>query len=144
VGNHWERDIEWLKFNKETAQLNTMHEIVPLVDGNVAVLNVNLNRFWRRSPNWIWADVTSLNDALANRDCHFDISKLSSTMIAFRSVANDLLLKRYTEYWEDMLCAIGTTVNDANCHLCVHEAVQSRKLTDIRYLNLEPSRMSLP
>jgi hypothetical protein len=109
--------------------------IVPLLDGYVAVLNVNLNKFWRRSPNWIWADVSSQADALANNNCQFDIVKLSSTKVAFRSIANDHLLKRYSEFWENMLCATGSTVNDPTCHLDVHEAVLSRRLTDIRCVN---------
>jgi hypothetical protein len=138
VGNQSERNIDWLKFNKERGELSATHEIVPLLDGNVAVLNVNLNKFWRRSPNWMWGDVSSLANALANRDCQFDIVRLSSTMVAFRSIANDRLLKRYTEYWEEMLCAIGTTVNDPTCHLRVHDALQSRRLTDIRYVNPQP------
>jgi hypothetical protein len=37
-------------------------------------------------------------NALHNRHCQFDIVKLSNTMIAFRSVANDWLLKKYIEY----------------------------------------------
>jgi hypothetical protein len=115
--------------------LSTTHEIVPLIDGNVLVLNVNLNKFWRRSPDWIWADVASRTEAVANRDCHFDVVRLSSTMVAFRCIANDRLLNRHTDYWEDCLAPVGTTVNDAKCHLQVHEAVKSRKLTDIKWVN---------
>ncbi|KAH7278633.1 hypothetical protein KP509_38G049900, partial [Ceratopteris richardii] len=112
VGDHHERKIDWLKFNKDTPRLAAAHQVIPLLDGNFAILNMNLQKFWRRSPNWIWADVATLSSARDNKDCHFDVLKLSSTLISFMSIANDRLLKRYTEYWQDMLCAIGTTVND--------------------------------
>jgi hypothetical protein len=47
VGDHWERKINWPKFNKEMARLAATHEIVPLLNSNIMVLNVNLNKLWR-------------------------------------------------------------------------------------------------
>ena len=105
VGDHNKKERNWLKFNKDSPQLSACHEVIPLLNGSVVVRNINIQKFWRRSPDWIWADVDNLSDALDNVDCHFDISKLSRTMLAFRSLANDRFLKRYSDYWDDMLCA---------------------------------------
>ena len=134
MGDHNERDIDWLKFNKDSPQLSACHEVIPLLNGSVVVRNINIQKFWRRSPDWIWADVDKLSDALKNKDCQFDILKLSSTMLAFRSLANNRILKRYTEYWENMLCANGTSINDRTTRLIVKEAVLSRNLFNIKYL----------
>ena len=134
MGDHYERETNWLKFDKDTPRLAVTHEVIPLLDGNVVVLNINVQKFWRRSPNWIWADVDKLSNALNNIDCHFDILKLSSTLLAFRSLANNLILKRYTDYWDNMLCAIGSSINDKTTRLIVKEAAVSRKLFNIKYL----------
>ena len=114
--------------------MRAVHEVIRLLDGNLALMNVNLQRYWRRSPNWIWADVDKLSDAVNDKECHFDVLKLSSTLLAFRSVANGKFLKRYEDYWKDMLCAIGDTINDPTTHLLVKEAVLSRNFFNIRYL----------
>ena len=134
VGEHKESERNWLKFNKESPQLSASHEIHPLLDGNVAVRNISNQKFWRRSPDWIWADVDSLSDAEDDIECHFDILKLSSTIVSFRSVANNRLLKRYSKYWDDMLCANGSSINDTTTRLIVKEAALSRKLFNIKYL----------
>ena len=44
------------------------------------------------------------------------------------------MLKRYTDYWSDMMCAIGTTINDPSARLRVKEAVLSRNFFNIKYL----------
>ncbi|KAJ7289048.1 hypothetical protein O6H91_07G022300 [Diphasiastrum complanatum] len=133
VGDHRERNIDWLKFNKPDERLSAAHEVIPLVDGNVMIRNININKFWRRSPNWIWADADA-SDALRKIDCHFDVIKLSSTLVAFKSKANNLFLKRYSDYWQDCLCAIGNNINDSTTRLVLSEALLSRRLFNIRYL----------
>ena len=105
VGDHNKKERNWLKFNKDSPQLSACHEVIPLLNLDVMVRNININKFWRRSPDWIWADVDNLSDAQDDIECHFDIAKLSSTTLAFLSVANNRFLKRYSDYWDDMLCA---------------------------------------
>jgi hypothetical protein len=104
--------------------------------------SIEVNRFFRLSPNWIWADSTSPDSDV---DCQYEPVKLSNTRLALKSMANDLYLKRYSDYWTDCLCAVGTSVNDPTTHLIMSEAVSNRTLSNIRYLVelAEPSDIEL-
>lgn len=128
---HWERSYHWQKFHKSTADLSCVYEALPLLDGSVSLRSIEVDRFCRRSPEWIWADSTSPDSDV---NCRFEPLKLSSTMLALKSMANNHFLKRYTEFWVDCLCSVGTSLNDSTTHLTLSEAVMNRTLSNIRYL----------
>jgi hypothetical protein len=67
-------------------------------------------------------------------DCQYEPVKLGNTMLALKSMANNQYLKRYTDYWEDGLCAVGTSVDDPSTHLIMTEAVSNGTRSNIRYL----------
>ncbi len=131
MANYSERDHYWQKFHKSSADLSCIYEVAPLLDGSVSLRSIEVNRFFRLSPNWIWADSTSPTSKV---ECHFEPVKLSNTMLALKSMVNNQFVKRYSDYWNDCLCAVGTSVNDSCTHLTVIEAVEKRTLSSIRYL----------
>lgn len=131
MANYSESDHYWQKFHKSIADLSCIYEVAPLLDGSVSLRSIEVNRFFRLSPNWIWADSTS---PTSNVECHFEPVKLSNTMLALKSMVNNQFVKRYNDYWKDCLCAVGTSVNDPTTHLIMSEAVSNRTLSKIRYL----------
>jgi len=131
MANHWEQQRYWQQFHKSSPDLSCVYEVAPLLDGSLSLRSIDVDRFLRRSPNWIWADSTS---PISNVDCQYEPVKLSNTKLALKSMANDLYLKRYTEYWENCLCAVGTKTDDPTTHLIMSEAVSNRTLSNIRYL----------
>ncbi|KAH9538379.1 hypothetical protein CY35_15G000700 [Sphagnum magellanicum] len=118
MANYLERDHYWQKFHKSNADLSCIYEVAPLLDGSVSLRSIEVNRFFRLSPNWIWADSAS---PTSNVLCHFE-------------PVNNQFVKRHSDYWTDCLCAVGTSVNDSNTHLTMKEAVNNRTLSNIRYL----------
>ncbi|CAK9864909.1 unnamed protein product [Sphagnum jensenii] len=131
MANYSESGHYWQKFHKSSADLSCIYEVAPLLDGSVSLKSIDVNRFFRLSPNWIWADSTS---PTSNVECHFEPVKLSNTMLALKSMVNNQFVRRHTDYWKDCLCAVGTSVNDASTHLTMREAVNKRTLSNIRYL----------
>ncbi len=133
MATYWERYYYWQKFHKSSLDLSCIYEVAPLLDRSLSLRSIHADRFVSRSPNWIWADSTS---PISKVDCHYEPVKLSNTMLALKSTANNQYLKRYTDYWEDCLCAVGTTctVHDPTTHLIMSEAVSNRTLSNIRYV----------
>ncbi len=132
MATYWERDYCWQKFHKSSPDLSCVYEVAPLLDGSLSLKSIDVNLFLRRSPNWIWADSKSAN---SNVDCEYEPEMVNKTTLALKSKANDRYLKRYTEYWESCLCAVGTSVlNDPCTRLIVSEAVSNRTLSNIHYL----------
>ncbi len=131
MANHWERQYCWPKIHKSSSDLSCVYEVAPLLDGSLSLRSIDVDRFLRRSPNWIWADSTC---PISNVDCEYEPVKLSNTMLALKSMANNQYLKRYTNYWRECLCAVGTSVDDPTTHLIMSESVSNRTLSNIRYL----------
>ncbi|CAM6053251.1 unnamed protein product, partial [Sphagnum tenellum] len=133
MATYWERYCYWQKFHKSSSDLSCIYEVAPLLDRSLSLRSIHADRFVSRSPNWIWADSTS---PISKVDCHYEPVKLSNTMLALKSTANNQYLKRYTDYWEDCLCAVGTTstVHDPTTHLIMSDAVSNRTLSNIRYV----------
>ncbi len=131
MANYSGQDHNWQKFHKSSSDLSCVYEVAPLLDGSVSLRSIDVNRFLRRSPTWIWADSTS---PISNVDCHYEPVKLSNTMVALKSMANNQYLKRSTNCWKSCLSAVGNNLDDPTTHLIMSEAVSSRTLSNIRYL----------
>ncbi|CAM6009928.1 unnamed protein product [Sphagnum balticum] len=128
---YWERDHCWQKFHKSSSDLSCVYEVAPLLDASLSLRSIHADRFLRLSPGWIWADSTS---PISDVNCHYEPLKLSKSMLALKSASNNQYLKRYTNYWEDCLCAVETTIDDPTTHLIMSEAVSHRTVSNIRYL----------
>lgn len=130
------------KFAKRTPQLDVdaVQEVTLLLDGNVMFGNVKGNMFWKqqsptldRSSGRIVARQASLSDARQDKDCHFDVIRLSSTMVAIKSIKNGLFLA-YRPNAGDWLSAAGSSIDEGGTHLVVREALLRRSLCNIKYL----------
>jgi hypothetical protein len=131
MANYSERDVYWQKFHKSSSDLSCIYEVVLLLDGSLCLKSIDVDSFLKRSPNWIWAESTS---PIADVECHFEPVKLGNAILALKSMGNYLYVKRYTDYWEDCLCAVGTDVDDPTTHLIMSEPVSKRTLSNICYL----------
>ncbi|NP_001143004.1 uncharacterized protein LOC100275466 [Zea mays] len=92
----------------------------------------HLGKFWRRSPNWIWADTddTSTN----NSDTLFEVIKIDEDGVyALRNLGNNHFCHRLTyDGKESCLNATIPTIRK-EAHIKIEEAVLSRKISNIEY-----------
>jgi len=108
--------------------------VAPLLDGSLSLRSIDEDHFLKTistKPNWISADSTS---PISDVSCHYEPLKLSNTVLALKSMANNLYFKCYKNYSEGWLGAGGTSLDDPITHLIMSEAVSNRTLSNIRYL----------
>ena len=110
---------------------------LPTPDGNYRIKDAHFGKFWRRSPNWIWADGEDNN---YNNDTIFSIVKISDNVIALRNLGNN------------NFCGPLTTEGKTNClnaqyptmsrqtRLRIEERVLRREISNVRY-RLSDSRI---
>ncbi|XP_047957994.1 natterin-1-like [Salvia hispanica] len=101
-------------------------------DGHVRITSGHWdNQFWRRSPNWIWAD--SDQSSIDDSDTHFWPVKVDDNTIALRNAGNNNYCVRLsTEGKTDMLNAdVQNITNEAR--LVVQELVSQRNIYNVVY-----------
>ncbi|KAE9444713.1 hypothetical protein C3L33_23389, partial [Rhododendron williamsianum] len=108
------------------------NEVIATGDGSVRIKSDYHGRFWRRSPNWIWADSTS--NSTENSDTLFWPVKVdSSNVIALRNLGNNNFCKLLTTEGKTncLNAAVATITKEAR--LEVHETVFSRSVYNCNY-----------
>eukprot|EP01018_Ginkgo_biloba_P008026 Gb_17142 [translate_table: standard] len=134
LGAHWQDKREYQRFGfTESGHERVKQEIVPLDDGsgNIMIKNCHWNKFWRRSPNWIWAD--AISPSPSDKYCVFQPIQLGSQLVALRCLANNNILSRLTtEGKESCLNASTPTITETG-RLIVMEPVIRRRIYDIKY-----------
>lgn len=106
------------------------HELFPTPDGNYRIKNLHFGKFWRRSPNWIWADAEQNNNS---RDTLFSFVKISDGVFALRNLGNNYFCGGLTtEGKTDCLNAQYPSIS-RQARLIVEERVLQRKITNIQY-----------
>ncbi|XP_047959368.1 uncharacterized protein LOC125204701 [Salvia hispanica] len=139
------RGVSWNRFNylqfssNDPNELASGHRVSFMPDGHVRITSDHWGgQFWRRSPNWIWADANQ--SSLSNRDTHFWPIKVDNNTIALRNAGNDQYCSRLTaENNTDMLnAAVRTITNEAR--LVVQELVSTRKIYNVVY-RMEDARI---
>ncbi|KAG8090532.1 hypothetical protein GUJ93_ZPchr0011g28543 [Zizania palustris] len=107
--------------------INTTHY---LSNGNVRIKNSRFGRFWRRSPNWIWAD--SSDTGGGNLDTVFSVVKIGD-IFALQNKGNNRYCRRLTiEGKTNCLNASAETVIK-EARLEIEEPVFSREIYDVTY-----------
>ncbi|GLJ25213.1 hypothetical protein SUGI_0482380 [Cryptomeria japonica] len=104
----WTESHEYLQFNTtDIGSGRVSHEVVEVGEGTGIVMLkcLHWNKFWRRSPNWIWADTANANTS--NKDMLFHPIKVDDERVA--------------------LCSLVTTI------LRVQEPILSRRVHSIEY-----------
>jgi len=125
---------EYLQFNSTDIGDNLVrHQVVEVGDGAGTVyLNcLYWNKFWRRSPNWIWADTVTVNSS--NTDLLFRPIKVDDQRVALRCLGNNLFCKRLTTEGNTDCLNAGTGSLEQTTILGVEEPVLSRKVHSIVY-----------
>ncbi|KAJ0481472.1 putative Agglutinin domain-containing protein [Helianthus annuus] len=87
------------------------HELFPTTNGNYRIKSLYYGKFWRRSPNWIWANAEE-NDH--SNDTLFSFVKISNELFALRNLGNNYF------------CGALTTEGETNC-LNAHYPTMSRQ-----------------
>ncbi|CAL4896494.1 unnamed protein product [Urochloa decumbens] len=99
-------------------------------DGTIRIKSDHFGKFWRRSPNWIWAD--SDDTAGDNPDTVFRAVRFGD-MFALQNLGNNYYCTRLTT--ERKVSCLNASVPSINmwAHLRLEEAVLSRRIYSIEY-----------
>lgn len=115
--------------------LNIIHP--NYADGNIRVKSNHFDRFWRRSPNWIWADSPDTHSR--NRDTLFRVVQLSG-YIGLQNLGNYNFCKRLTaDRKKNCLNAAVSSITE-EAKIRVEEAVLSREIYNVEF-NLSEAKI---
>ncbi|KAL5204913.1 hypothetical protein ABZP36_009784 [Zizania latifolia] len=106
-------------------------------DGTVRIKNELFGKFWRRSPNWIWADSTDTSNS--NIDTLFRAIKIGD-YFALQNLGNNYFCKRLTLDGNTSCLNAGTKTITTEAKLMLEEAVISRKIYNVDF-DLSNSRI---
>ncbi|XP_057807692.1 uncharacterized protein LOC131022239 [Salvia miltiorrhiza] len=117
---------------------DTGFEVHTMLDGHVRIKSLHFDRFWRRSPNWIWADNNDANSTHA--DTLFWPVKIDDNTIALRNAGNNHFIMPLTlEGKTDCLNARVPNMTKET-RFVVEELVLKRDIYHVRY-RMEESRI---
>ncbi|CAN6372633.1 unnamed protein product [Urochloa humidicola] len=133
---------EYLEFSgrdiRDEAVLNTIHTND---DGTFRVRSNYTGKFWRRSPNWIWAD----SDGGATDDSHGDtlfrairLCRAGGFFVALQNLGNGYYCKRLTTEGKRNCLNAGTPTITADARLQLVEAVVSREICNVVFSLSKP------
>ncbi|KAA8521725.1 hypothetical protein F0562_012398 [Nyssa sinensis] len=107
------------------------NEVFTTRDGSVRIKSNHFGKFWRRSPNWIWAD--SDDTSSNNSDTLFWPIKVENRVVALRNLGNNNFCKSLTTEGKTgcLNAAISTISREAR--LEVEEPVLSRTIYNVNY-----------
>ncbi|XP_039133102.1 LOW QUALITY PROTEIN: uncharacterized protein LOC120270144 [Dioscorea cayenensis subsp. rotundata] len=107
-------------------------------NGTIRIKSTSNNEFWRRSPNWIWAD--SNENSNNNKDTLFRPIKVDYQTIGLLNLGNNHFCKRLTTEGKTscLNAAVPTVTKEAK--IKVEEPVLTRNIYDVKY-DMENSRV---
>ncbi|KAA8544868.1 hypothetical protein F0562_019737 [Nyssa sinensis] len=113
------------------------NEVFTTRDGSLRIKSNHFGKFWRCSPNWIWAD--SDDTSSNNSDTLFWLIKVDNRVVALRNLGNNNFCKRLsTEGKTDCLNATISTIS-REARLEVEELVLSRTIYNVNYHLMDAS-----
>ncbi|XP_021755272.1 uncharacterized protein LOC110720543 [Chenopodium quinoa] len=139
----WVQRHEYNEFSGADDMDTASHyEIFVTETGEIRVKSLFFGKYWRRSPNWIWADTydTSSN----NLDTLFEVFKVDDNVIALRNGGNKRFCKSLTTEGKTRCLNAAATSMELEAQLIVSEPVISRnievqfRLEDGRIYNNRP------
>lgn len=135
----WTESHEYLQFNTtDIGNGRVRHEVVPVGDGTVRLKCLHWNKFWRRSPNWIWADTAGFDRS--NKDLIFKPIRVNQHSVALRCLGNNWFCKRLTTEGKDDCLNAGTDSLERSTILGVEEPIISRRVHSVEY-DMENARI---
>lgn len=128
---------EYLEFSGrdigDKAVLNTIHTND---DGTVRVKSNHFGKYWRRSPNWIWADSDEAADDGDNDTLFRAI--WSGGFLALQNLGNSWFCKRLTTEGKRNCLNAGAPTITEDAKLRLEEAVVSREIYNVVFDLSEP------
>lgn len=131
---HWQDDLPYLQFSSDDPyDLASGFRVELRPDGFVRIKSDYFGKFWRLSPNWIWADES--RDWSSDRlDDAFWPIRIDKDTIAFRNGENGNYCTRLRDVdWKlECLNAAVPTITSGT-RMSVLELVQERKIDSVKY-----------
>lgn len=116
-------------------------EIFVTHDGNFRIKPISSENFWRRSPNWIWADSNHGADTInPPPDTLFRPFKVDNHTIGLINLGNNNFCKRLTTEGKTNCLNASVPSVTREARLTVEEPVMTREIYDVRYI-LDYSRI---
>jgi len=107
------------------------NEVFTTPDGSVRIKSNPFGRFWRRSPNWIWAD--SDDSTNNDPDTLFWPIKVGNNVVALRNLGNNNFCKRLTVVGVTNCLSADISTISKEASLEVEELVISRSIYDVNF-----------
>ncbi|KAF7142853.1 hypothetical protein RHSIM_Rhsim05G0011200 [Rhododendron simsii] len=104
-------------------------------DGNVRIKNNHFGKFWRRSPNWIWADSNDTTNN--NSDTLFSPVKVGDNIVALRNLGNNNFCKRLTADGKTNCLNAAISTISKETRMVVEELVISREIYNVNFRTLD-------
>ncbi|KAM3316487.1 hypothetical protein ACQJBY_034541 [Aegilops geniculata] len=122
----------YLEFSSsDIADSTVVNTIFPnYANGNVRIKSNHFNRFWRLSPNWIWAD--SADSSNRDRDTLFRVVMLPD-YIGLQNLGNSRYCKRLTADRKTSCLNAAVDTITLEARLRVEEAVLSREIYGVEF-----------
>ncbi|KAL5204802.1 hypothetical protein ABZP36_009673 [Zizania latifolia] len=128
----------YLKFSSDDiGDPTVVNTTITNSDGTVRIKNHHFGKFWRRSPNWIWADSTDTGNS--DLDTVFRVIKIGD-FFALRNLGNNYFCKRLTTEGKTSCLNAGIKTITTEAKLKLEEAVICRKIYNVDF-NLSKSRI---
>ncbi|XP_058213537.1 uncharacterized protein LOC131325347 [Rhododendron vialii] len=132
----WIEGHQYLKFaSGDNGDPTVGNEVFITKDGNVRIKNNHFGKFWRRSPNWIWAD--SNDTTTNNSDTLFSPVKVGNNVVALRNLGNNNFCKRLTTEGKTSCLNAAVTTISREARLVVEELVISRNIDNFKFRLLD-------
>ncbi|KAK8548374.1 hypothetical protein V6N13_054817 [Hibiscus sabdariffa] len=132
-------DRPYMQFaTDDIGDLTVPCEIFVFDDGSVRIKPTCTDKFWRRSPNWIWAD--SGDTTNNNKDTLFRPVKVDNKTIGLINLGNNYFCKRLTTDGKESCLNAAVPSLTQEAQLTLEESVLTREIYGVKY-NLDYSRV---
>ncbi|KAL6654194.1 hypothetical protein ACP70R_007659 [Stipagrostis hirtigluma subsp. patula] len=124
----------YLQFSgRDVADKAVVNAVQTNDDGTFRVRSSLVGKFWRRSPNWIWADSTA-DAADGDDNTLFRAVKLSDAgVFALQNLGNDYFCKRLTTEGKRSCLNAATPTITPDAKLQLEEPVVSREIYNVAF-----------
>ncbi|CAI0434849.1 unnamed protein product [Linum tenue] len=128
----WIEGHEYLEFSgSDLGDPSVGNEVFTNPDGSIRIKSDYFNKFWRRSPNWIWGD--SSDSTAGNADTLFWPVKVGKSVVALRNYGNNYFCKRLTTEGKTSCLNAGVSTISKEAQIGVEELVISRSIYDVDF-----------
>ncbi|XP_023520858.1 uncharacterized protein LOC111784384 [Cucurbita pepo subsp. pepo] len=128
----WIEEHQYLQFaSNDIGDPTVGMETFITKDGHIRLKSNYFGKFWRRSPNWIWADST--DTTTNNSDTLFLPTKVDKNVVALRNMGNNNFIKRLTADGKTSCLNAAVNTIDGTARLQFEESVLSREIYNVKF-----------